>query len=356
MSTITMEERLAEGIGRFNKIFGAEPACACSVPYSVLLAGDGADLAVATDLSGLYVIGEAEGECALAAKGYTGVATTSEKLPGPYQNESETIAGVLRGMVAAFKHYGYQTKALKIYADAPTLPGNGLDEPSHLAISLAYIFNKLANGSLLSEKRLSETVQWTLANYMLLDSYATDTYSSIQGKTLNGNFKSTEKPVISEVKLDMAGCGLYTVALGTTGVDMAEEDVDPRLDSLIVQLGREPDDMTEKRFYTKLCDMDDIDKEAVLFLMDYYTQENFEKIYSANAKGGAGSPSMGQSVDFKAEKSDIPGAEPEKAAWMQLCCVSDKAKDAFVAAMEKMFGKDCVAQLNPSEKPATWLK
>lgn len=343
---------------QFQAVFGKTATHTARVPYSVLLAGDGADLSVATDMDGLFLVAEnPDGEIHFTASGYNGVFTTDSKLTGPYANESETAAGVVRGVKMAFEHFGYKTCGLDILANCPTVPGADLDEPSHLAICLCFIMNNMANAGMLSEKRLAECAQWTLANYMLLDSYATDTYSSIQGRSLRGNFENPEKPEIKPIDVNMSGCGLYTVDIKDTGVDLTEDEVESRLDALIDFMGVEPEEMDEKAFYKFLQkNGDDLDLPAVLYLMDYYTQENFEQIYSANGADGAGSPSVGQSLEFKAEKSGIAGITPKTASWCQLCCVTDSARADFICAMETIFGKECVVGLQCATAPASWTR
>ena len=90
--------------------------------------------------------------------------------------------------------------------------------------------------------------------------------------------------------------------------------------------------------------MDEVDKEACLFLLDYYTQENFGNIYAANAVDGIGSPSVEKTVEDKSDAlrgAAIWHCKVHQPYWMTLCCVADEAKDAFLAAMEKLFGEGC---------------
>ena len=99
-----------------------------------------------------------------------------------------------------------------------------------------------------------------------------------------------------------------------------------------------------------LGELADVDKEASLFLMDYFTQENFSRIYSANAVEGMGSPSVEATKEI--EKESVCGAatvyrkKVNKPYWMALCCVTADAKEAFTQAMEKLYGEGCLAKVN----------
>ena len=243
-----------------------------------------------------------------------------------------------------------------LYIDCDTLPSFGLDEPAHLATAVAYIINDMAFNGERTEKELAEVVQWALANHIMVDSYATDVYASLRGVTVTGDFTDADAEVITEITPDLKGNSLYIVTVGDTDIDMDEEEVDGRLDAFMAKLGTEIETLTEKDFYEKLADMEEVDKEAGLFLMDYFTQENFGVIYAENAVEGMGSPSVETTKEI--EKESVGGAvkwhcKTKAPNWMVLCCVCEEAKPAFETAMKKLYGEDCLEKLNVARKGAS---
>ena len=226
------------------------------------------------------------------------------------------------------------------------ITGNG----NHLAAAVAYVINDMCLlKEKLDEKELAKIVQYALANHVMMDNYATDTYATYRGKAVTGDFTNTDAEVITEIDADMLDCTMYTVNIGTTDINIDDHEIDPRLDAFLDKLEKDVEDLTEKEFYEALGAMADVDKEASLFLMDYYTQENFSRIYAANAVEGMGSPSVEATAEI--EKESVGGAatiyrcKVNNPYWMALCCVTEDAKDAFTAAMEKLYGEGCVVKV-----------
>ncbi len=340
-------------VTEWSTIYGRGRKCdVISVPYSILLAGDGADLAIPTDIDLLAVVDENQTNISrIRCVNYLGEDLVDLFQHGPYTLEADYTVAVIRGVQQAFKALGHKKAkgifqtCYDMYIDGVTLPGQGLDEPSHLAMLTAYVINDTTMGGALNEKQLAEIVQYALANYVKIDSYATDVYSTVRGKAVAGDYTNADAEVITEKEIDMCGCGMYLVDIDTTDINIHDHEIDPRLDAFLEKLGKDVSDISEKEFYEILSGMEDVDKEAALFLMDYYTQENFGAVYAENAEDGMGSPSVETTLED--EKEFLPGAakwhcKVNKPFWMTVCCVSDDAKDAFLTAMEKLFGKGCV--------------
>lgn len=351
------KQRWHDAADFYGKTYGYDRKInAYAVPYSVLLAGDGSDIAMPTDMDALIMVSDnGTNITRLRCRDYTGEDNVDLYQHGPYTMETEFTTAVVRGVLQAFNHFKYNVYGLDMYVDADTLPGSGLDEAAHLAMTLAYVFNDVFNDGKLTERQLAEAVQWTLANYVMVDSYATDVYSTLQGKVISGDFTNADAEVISDLDLDMCSCSMYAVNIGLTNVDVPEEEVDRKLDTFLAKLGKEPDSIEEKEFYSIFGKMEGRDKEAALFLMDYYTQENFAEIYAENAVDGIGSPSVERSLT--AEKDSVGGAikwhnKVYNPYWMALCCVKDNAVAEFKTAMEKQFGAGCVKAVTVCAKPA----
>lgn len=350
--------RIEEALTTWGQIYDFNRECCIySVPYSVLLAGDGADVAVPTDKDMIAVVGKNGANISrIRCRDFLGEDNIDIYQHGPYGLESEFTIGVIRGVQQGFMKKGYRRiEGIDMYIDCDTLPGFGLDEPAHLATAVAYVINQISFGGEVSEKELAEIVQYAMANHIMVDSYATDVYASLRGKAVTGDFTNAEAEVISEANIDMKGCGMYVVNIGETDVDIPEEEVDARLDNLMAKFDKEIDQLSEAEFYAKLGEMEEVDKEAALFLMDYYTQENFGLIYAENAVDGIGSPSVETTVEI--EKESLSGAwkwhcKPRGICWMTLCCVGEEAKPAFEAAMNKLFGEECLEKLNVARKAA----
>jgi len=350
--------RYEEALTVFGQIYDFKRNCRMySVPYSVLLAGDGADVAIPTDKDFVCVAAENGTNISrVRCRDHLGEDNIDLYAHGPYGMESEFTIGVIRGVQQAYMEKGYRRiQGMDLYIDCDTLPGFGLDEPAHLATAVAYIINDISFNGQRTEKEIAEVVQWALANHIMVDSYATDVYSSLRGVALTGDFTDADNEVITEITPDLKGNSLYVVNVGATDIDMPEEEVDPRLDAFMAKLGGDIENLTEKDFYTTLGAMEEVDKEAALFLMDYFTQENFGVIYAENAVDGMGSPSVETTKEI--EKESVGGAvkwhcKAKGECWMVLCCVAEDAVDVFEATMKKLFGDECLEKLNIARKPA----
>ncbi len=350
--------RYEEALTVFGQIYEFKRECRMyTIPYSVLLAGDGADVAIPTDKDFICVAAEnGTNVSRIRCRDHLGEDNIDLYAHGPYGMESEFTIGVIRGVQQAFMEKGYRRiQGMDLYIDCDTLPGYGLDEPAHLATAVAYIINDVSFNGERTEKELAEVVQWALANHIMVDSYATDVYASLRGVAVTGDFTDTDNEVITEITVDMTGRNMYVVVIGKTDVDMPEEEVDPRLDAFMAKLGKEIETLTEKEFYEILSEMEEVDKEAALFLMDYFTQENFGEIYAANAVEGMGSPSVETTKEI--EKESVGGAvkwhcKTKAPNWMVLCCVAEEAKEAFETAMKKLYGDECLEKLNVARKGA----
>lgn len=350
--------RYEEALTVFGQIYDFKRNCRMySVPYSVLLAGDGADVAIPTDKDFVCVAAENGTNISrVRCRDHLGEDNIDLYAHGPYGMESEFTIGVIRGVQQAYMEKGYRRiQGMDLYIDCDTLPGFGLDEPAHLATAVAYIINDISFNGERTEKEIAEVVQWALANHIMVDSYATDVYSSLRGVALTGDFTDADNEVITEITPDLKGNSLYVVNVGETDIDMPEEEVDPRLDAFMAKLGGDIENLTEKDFYATLGEMEEVDKEAALFLMDYFTQENFGVIYAENAVDGMGSPSVETTKEI--EKESVGGAvkwhcKAKGECWMVLCCVAEDAVDVFETTMKKLFGDECLEKLNVARKPA----
>lgn len=349
--TAEQKERYRVALEFFGKTYGYDREIRLySVPYSVILGSDGADIAIPTDIDRLALVAvNGTNVTRLRAKDFTGEDNMDMYQHGPYSDEYDRTMGVLRGMRQAFMRWDRKfTDGLDIYLDCPTLPGIGLDERAHLAATLAYIFNVQAFDGKITPKELGDMVQWTLINYALTDGYLTDTYSTLLGKVLTGEYSDLENADINEIEgLGMADCGLYTVNVGDKKL-MAPEDMDPgRAAKFAKWLSKESiDEVTDKEFYAALAEKETEDIDAAVYYMDYMAINNFSDIYYDNFVQGDGSPSLDQSVEREKESTKGAAAKwyckPYTYYGMVLCCVKDEAKEEFYKACEKLFGDGCV--------------
>lgn len=350
--------RFTEAFKTWASVYGRDrKPTIYSIPYSILLAGDGADVSIATDMDLIIVVDANNTNISrVRVSGHNGEDNIDLYQHGPYKEECNYTMGLIRGVQQGFLHKGYKhILSMDMFVSGDVLPSFGLDEPTNLAVAVAQIINDFSLEGKVSEKEISEIVQWALANYVVTDSYATDTYSSLRGKTVVGDFTNADAESITEITPNMCGCSLYTVDIGEAALEIPDEEVDARLDAFIDKFNKPIETLTEKEFYEKLAELDNVDQEAALFLMDYYTQENFGNIYAENATAGIGSPSVETSLDF--EKDSVGGA----AKWhckgaftynLVLSCVSEEAKSAYEKAMEHVFGEECLEEFGLAKHPA----
>ena len=351
------QARFKEALLTWSQIYGRDRKPAIySVPYSVLLAGDGSDVSIPTNMDMIVVVDSNNTNVSrVRCSAHNGEDNIDLYQHGPYSDESNFTIGTIRGVQQGFLHFGHKNiLSFDMFVSSETLPGFGLDESAHLAIATARIINDFSFDGKLSEKELAEIVQWALANYVVTDSYATDTYSTLRGKAVTGDFTNTDAEVINEIDVNMCGHNLFAVDIGETSLEIPDEEVDERLDSFIARFEKDIEELSEKEFYEKLAELADVDKEAALFIMDYFTQENFGQIYAENAVDGIGSPTVETTVD--AEKESAGGAVKWHCKAMfkynlVLACVSDEAKDAFNKAMANVYGEESVDCIDLAKYP-----
>ncbi|MEG1863522.1 MAG: hypothetical protein RR198_07955 [Oscillospiraceae bacterium] len=348
------KSRFENAVTRFGRIYGFDRrANVYSVPYSVLLTGDGSDIAIPTSLDAIAIcISNDVNVSRLQARDYFGEDNIDLYQKGPYEPEIDKSSGVLRGVEEAFRHFGYNVYGIDIFFDADTLPQSGLCEPVHIATTIAYILNIIFNESKITPSELSQVVQWALANYCLVDSDPLCCMASLEGKPLMGDFTNPDSPVISTLNELCDDTKFICVNTGLSTPDIAEEQIDSRLDALISKLGKSLDEMTEEEFYTAVADFGaDCDKDAVLFLADYFTQENLTALYEKYAKPGIGAPVLEVTVPLNT--TNIGGCSKwrnhiYRPYWMVLCCVKDSAAPAFSKAMTNLFGENSLEVLSPA--------
>ena len=133
------KERYTALLTNWGMIYGrTRTAAVYSMPYSVLLAGDGADVSIPTDVDFLTVVDpNTTNVSRLRGLNYLGEDLIDLFQHGPYTVERDYSAGVLRGVQQAFLHYGLRKErgialdSLDVYIDSFTAPRMGLDEPAH---------------------------------------------------------------------------------------------------------------------------------------------------------------------------------------------------------------------------------
>ncbi len=357
---LKQKDRLTEDLTFFGNTYGwARTVRIYSIPYSIILGSDGADLAIPTDIDLVALVSLNETNVTrMRIKDFTGEDNMDIYQHGPYGDEYERTMGVLRGIREAFAQRGNKIiYGLDIYFDGPTVMGIGLDEKSHLAAAIAYIFNDQSAGGKFTPRDLAEMVQWGLINYAATDAYLTDTYSTIHGKTLIGNFADMDHPEIGEPEnLDISGYEIYTVNTGATRLIPEEEMTRERNRKFARWLGKGPYEAGDTDFYPLLLEKESDDPEALVYYMDYYSVDNFSDIYYSNYVEGDGSPSL--EPVLREKKPSTGGAaakyhcKPYNYYNMVLCCVKKEVENTFLKACEMLFGAGRTAKVRTDAFPA----
>jgi hypothetical protein len=354
------KRRYEFSIGFFGATYGWDRKINIyTVPYSVILAGDGCDVAIPTDLDALMLVADNGTNVSRTRfRSFIGEDNIDTYQAGPYTSEYGIVTGLVRGIQQAFRHFNYGTYGIDMYMDCDTLPGIGLDEAAHMATAIGCVYNDIFNDNKLSPAQIARAVQWALANYMLCDSTATDIYSSIEGKAVLGDFTNQENPTVKPINADMDGKSMYVIKIGDNLHDIDESEVDSRIDGLLKELGIEIEKTDEKEFYSKLAEAENVDIGALLYVLDYYTQENFGKIYEVNSDDGIGSPTVEKSVEPIGET--VGGAikyhsKVNEPYFLELLCVGDESESEFLKAIEKIWGKGSAIKLSFAKRPATKL-
>ena len=210
-------KRTMHVLEEFKKCFGTEEEleiALCSAPGRTEISGNHTDhqhghvLAAAVNLDFLA--------CA-APNGTNTVRFQSEGWPmttvdlsdmEPQENEKETTASLVRGVLAQMEKAGYQVGGCDIYAVSSVLPGSGLSSSAACEVLLGVIGNHLFCKDELDAVTIAKIGQKAENQYFGKPSGLMDQTASSVGDAVSIDFGDPSAPIVRPVTADLEELGL----------------------------------------------------------------------------------------------------------------------------------------------------
>lgn len=133
------------------------------------------------------------------------------------ESEKNTSAALIRGVAAGFKNAGLNVGGFKAYTTSSVLKGSGLSSSAAFEVLVGSILNGLYNGGEVSAVKIAQIAQYAENVYFGKPSGLMDQMASSVGGFITIDFEDTDKPVISEIKFDLAESGHSLCIVDTKG-------------------------------------------------------------------------------------------------------------------------------------------
>ena len=181
-------ERYAKtyGWGRKIRMFSI-PACVCigKAEKNVFSAVTSDMLVIVSD-NGTNIF-------RIRSHGYSGEENTDYYHPGPYREECGTMAALVRGLITAFKVYGYEVYGVDAYAFTEVFPEMEMFSYEVFLATLATVYNFIFNEGKIPPMHLAEVVKWVGKNYFQKELDEEVYLAALLGGTIISEVAGTEK-------------------------------------------------------------------------------------------------------------------------------------------------------------------
>ena len=143
----------------------------------------------------------------------------------PHENEFGKSAGLIRGMCAGFKKYGYNIGGFNAASASCVLAGSGLSSSAAYEVLIGTILNHLYNDGKVSAVDVAKIAQYAENVYFGKPCGLMDQMASSVGSFITIDFKNPAEPVINKVEFDFAACGhaLCIVDTGGSHADLTDD-------------------------------------------------------------------------------------------------------------------------------------
>ena len=143
----------------------------------------------------------------------------------PHENEFGKSAGLIRGMCAGFKKYGYNIGGFNAASASCVLAGSGLSSSAAYEVLIGTILNHLYNDGKVSAVDIAKIAQYAENVYFGKPCGLMDQMASSVGSFITIDFKDPSEPVINKVEFDFASCGhaLCIVDTGGSHADLTDD-------------------------------------------------------------------------------------------------------------------------------------
>ncbi len=143
----------------------------------------------------------------------------------PHENEFGKSSGLIRGMCAGFKKYGYNIGGFNAASASCVLAGSGLSSSAAYEVLIGTILNHLYNDGQVSPVDVAKIAQYAENVYFGKPCGLMDQMASSVGSFITIDFKNPAEPVINKVEFDFAACGhsLCIVDTGGSHADLTDD-------------------------------------------------------------------------------------------------------------------------------------
>ena len=140
----------------------------------------------------------------------------------PSEAEKETTAALVRGIAARFSELGYKTGGFNAYITSTVKRGSGLSSSASIEVLIGKIFARLYNeGNEPSAVEIAKIGQYAENVYFGKPCGLMDQTACAVGGVISIDFRDTQNPVVEQVQLDLAKLG-YCLAVVDTGGNHAD--------------------------------------------------------------------------------------------------------------------------------------
>ena len=138
----------------------------------------------------------------------------------PKEDERETTASLVRGVMAQLKERGYEISGFDMYAVSNVLPGSGLSSSAACEVLIGVVGNHLFCSDELDAVTIAKIGQYAENKYFGKPSGLMDQTASSVGDAVAIDFEDPASPVVRTVEADLKGLGL-ALCIIDSGADHA---------------------------------------------------------------------------------------------------------------------------------------
>ena len=142
-----------------------------------------------------------------------------------HEEEFGKSSGLIRGMCAGFKQYGYNIGGFNAATASNVLSGSGLSSSAAYEVLIGTILNHLYNDGNVSPVDIAKIAQFAENKYFNKPCGLMDQMASSVGSFITIDFADPANPVIEKVNFDFGSCGhaLCIIDTGGSHADLTDE-------------------------------------------------------------------------------------------------------------------------------------
>ena len=211
----------------FAQTFGGMPQRYFSAPGRTEIGGNHTDhqrgrvLAAAVDLDTVAAVScNGTDVIRVMSQGYPLCAVSLRELT-PVEEEKNTTAALIRGVVAKFVELGCQVSGFDAYCCSTVLPGSGLSSSAAFEVLIGTILNHLFFAEHLQPAQIAAIGQYAENVFFGKPCGLMDQTASAVGNLVAIDFIDPASPIIRQLDFDFSTCG-YCLCIIDSGADHAD--------------------------------------------------------------------------------------------------------------------------------------